>query len=115
LIAEQLIGIAFSHPIRLVASALGPAPKWMIERGREAGVAVAGLVGAKEHAIRQIDAGVDIIVAQGSEAGGHTGEVATLVLVPEVVRAVEQSGRDIAVLAAGGIMAGAQMAACMAM
>jgi NAD(P)H-dependent flavin oxidoreductase YrpB (nitropropane dioxygenase family) len=115
IVAEQLIDVAFSHPIRLVASALGPAPKWMIERAREKDVAVAGLVGAKEHAIRQIDAGVDIIVAQGGEAGGHTGEVATLVLVPEVVRAVEQSGRDVAVLAAGGIMTGAQMAACMAM
>jgi NAD(P)H-dependent flavin oxidoreductase YrpB (nitropropane dioxygenase family) len=87
----------------------------MIERAREKDVAVVGLVGAKEHAIRQIEAGVDIIVAQGSEAGGHTGEVATLVLVPEVVRAVEKSGRDVAVLGAGGIMTGAQMAACMAM
>jgi NAD(P)H-dependent flavin oxidoreductase YrpB (nitropropane dioxygenase family) len=115
LVAEQLIDVAFSHPIRLVASALGPAPKCMIERAREKDVAVVGLVGAKEHAIRQIEAGVDIIVAQGSEAGGHTGEVATLVLVPEVVRAVEQSGRDVAVLGAGGIMTGAQMAACMAM
>jgi NAD(P)H-dependent flavin oxidoreductase YrpB (nitropropane dioxygenase family) len=115
IVAEQLIEVAFSHPIRLVASALGPAPKWMIERGRKEGVAVAGLVGAKEHAIRQIEAGVDIIVAQGGEAGGHTGEVATLVLVPEVVRAVEAAGRDIPVLAAGGIMTGAQMAGCMAM
>lgn len=115
LVAEELVEVAFAHPIRLVASALGPAPKWMIDRGRKEGVPVVGLVGAKEHAIRQIDAGVDIIVAQGSEAGGHTGEVATLVLVPEVVRAVEQSGRDIPVLAAGGIMTGAQMAACMAM
>ena len=87
----------------------------MIDRGRKEGVPVVGLVGAKEHAIRQIEAGVDIIVAQGGEAGGHTGEVATLVLVPEVVRAVQQSGRDIPVLAAGGIMTGAQMAACVAM
>jgi NAD(P)H-dependent flavin oxidoreductase YrpB (nitropropane dioxygenase family) len=87
----------------------------MIERGRKEGVAVVGLVGAQEHAIRQIEAGVDIIVAQGGEAGGHTGEVATLVLVPEVVRAVQASGRDIPVLAAGGIMTGAQMAGCMAM
>ena len=61
----------------------------MIDRGRKEGVPVAALVGAKEHAIRQIEAGVDIIVAQGSEAGGHTGEVATLVLVPEVVAAVQ--------------------------
>jgi len=115
IVAEQLIEVAFSHPIRLVASALGPAPKWMIERSRREDVAVVGLVGAKEHAVRQIEAGVDIIVAQGGEAGGHTGEVATLVLVPEVVRAVQASGRDIAVLGAGGIMTGAQMAACMAM
>jgi NAD(P)H-dependent flavin oxidoreductase YrpB (nitropropane dioxygenase family) len=115
IVAEQLIDVAFSHRIRLVASALGPAPKWMIDRGRKQGVAVVGLVGAKEHAIRQLDAGVDVIVAQGGEAGGHTGEVATLVLVPEVVRAVEASGRDVPVLAAGGIMTGAQMAACMAM
>jgi NAD(P)H-dependent flavin oxidoreductase YrpB (nitropropane dioxygenase family) len=115
LVAEQLIEVAFAHPIRLVASALGPAPKWMIDRGRKEGVPVVGLVGAKEHAIRQIEAGVDIIVAQGGEAGGHTGEVATLVLVPEVVRAVQQSGRDIPVLAAGGIMTGGQMAACVAM
>jgi NAD(P)H-dependent flavin oxidoreductase YrpB (nitropropane dioxygenase family) len=87
----------------------------MIERARKEDVAVVGLVGAKEHAVRQIDAGVDIIVAQGGEAGGHTGEVATLVLVPEVVGAVRASGKDIKVLAAGGIMTGAQMAACMAM
>ena len=115
LVAEELVEVAFAHPIRLVASALGPAPKWMIDRGRKEGVPVVGLVGAKEHAIRQIEAGVDIIVAQGGEAGGHTGEVATLVLVPEVVRAVQQSDRDIPVLAAGGIMTGAQMAACVAM
>jgi len=115
LVAEELVEVAFSHPIRLVASALGPAPKWMIDRGRKEGVPVVGLVGAKEHAVRQIEAGVDIIVAQGGEAGGHTGEVATLVLVPEVVRAVQRSGRDIPVLAAGGIMTGAQMAACVAM
>src|SRR5881275_2307934 len=115
LVAEELVEVAFSHPIRLVASALGPAPKWMIDRGRKEGVPVVGLVGAKEHAVRQIEAGVDIIVAQGGEAGGHTGEVATLVLVPEVVRAVQASGQDIPVLAAGGIMTGAQMAACMAM
>jgi NAD(P)H-dependent flavin oxidoreductase YrpB (nitropropane dioxygenase family) len=77
-------------------------------------VPVAALVGAKEHAVRQVEAGVEIIVAQGSEAGGHTGEVSTLVLVPEVVRAIRPI-RDVPVLAAGGIMTGRQMAACMAM
>jgi NAD(P)H-dependent flavin oxidoreductase YrpB (nitropropane dioxygenase family) len=111
---EQLMDVAFQHPIRLIANALGIAPPWMIERGKAEGVAVAALVGAKEHALRQVDAGVDLLVAQGTEAGGHCGEVSTLVVVPEVVRAVREV-RDVPVLAAGGIMTGAQMAGCMAM
>lgn len=109
-----LMEVAFRHPIRLIANALGVAPASMIAEGRKRGVPVAALVGAKEHAIRQAEAGVDIIVAQGTEAGGHCGEVSTLVLVPEVVRALEKAGYDIPVLAAGGIMTGGQMAGMMA-
>ncbi|MFN6934021.1 MAG: NAD(P)H-dependent flavin oxidoreductase [Tsuneonella sp.] len=109
-----LMEVAFRHPIRLIANALGIAPPAMIAEGKKRGVPVAALVGAKEHAIRQAEAGVDIIVAQGGEAGGHCGEVSTLVLIPEVVRALEQSGYDTPVLAAGGIMTGSQMAAMMA-
>ena len=75
---------------------------------------VAALVGAKEHALRQVAAGVDILVVQGTEAGGHCGEVSTMVLVPEVIKAIKPI-RDVPVLAAGGIMTGRQMAACMAM
>lgn len=111
---EALMDVAFRHPIRLIANALGIAPPWMIERGQAEGVAVAALVGAKEHALRQVAAGVDILVAQGTEAGGHCGEVSTLVVVPEVIRAVREI-RDVPVLAAGGIMTGEQMAGCMAM
>lgn len=106
--------VAFRHPIRLIANALGIAPPLMIAEGKRRGVPVAALVGAKEHALRQAAAGVDIIVAQGGEAGGHCGEVSTLVLIPEVVRALKADGHDIPVLAAGGIMTGAQMAAMMA-
>lgn len=113
-LGEALIDVALRHPISLIASALGTAPPLMIERAREAGVAVAALVGAKEHAIKQLRAGVDIIVAQGSEAGGHCGEVSTLVLVPEVVSAV-RAERNVPVLAAGGIATGRQMAACFAL
>jgi len=109
-----LMDVAFQHPIRLIANALGIAPPWMIERGKAEGVAVAALVGAKEHALRQVAAGVDILVAQGTEAGGHCGEVSTLVVVPEVIRAVREV-REVPVLAAGGIMTGEQMAGCMAM
>ncbi|MEQ1639871.1 MAG: nitronate monooxygenase [Novosphingobium sp.] len=106
--------VAFRHPIKLIANALGIAPPRMIAEGKKRGVPVAALVGAKEHALRQAAAGVDIIVAQGGEAGGHCGEVSTLVLIPEVVRALKQAGQEIPVLAAGGIMTGAQMAAMMA-
>jgi len=113
-IAEALLDVAFAHPIRLIVNALGIAPPAMIARARKAGVPVGALVGAKEHAIRQARAGVDVIVAQGTEAGGHCGEVSTLVLIPEIVRALEPYGSP-PVLAAGGIMTGAQMAGLMAM
>ena len=109
-----LMEVAFRHPIRLIANALGIAPPAMIKEGKQRGVPVVALVGAKEHAIRQAEAGVDIIVAQGTEAGGHCGEVSTLVLVPEVVRELAHHDYDIPVLAAGGIMTGGQMAGMMA-
>jgi NAD(P)H-dependent flavin oxidoreductase YrpB (nitropropane dioxygenase family) len=112
--ALEVLEASFRHPIRLIANALGVPPKPMIEMGRKYGVPVAALVGAKEHAIRQVAAGVDILVVQGTEAGGHCGEVSTLVLVPEVINAIKPM-RDVPVLAAGGIMTGRQMAACMAM
>jgi NAD(P)H-dependent flavin oxidoreductase YrpB (nitropropane dioxygenase family) len=112
--AERLMDIAFRHPIRLIANALGVAPPSMIERGKAAGVPVAALVGTKEHAIKQAKAGVDIIVAQGTEAAGHCGEISTLVIVPEVIRAVAPYGAP-PVLAAGGIVTGEQMAGAMAM
>ncbi len=112
---DQLMEVAFRHPIRLIANALGVPPPSMLQRARAHGIPCAALVGAKEHAVRQADAGVDIIVAQGTEAGGHCGEVSTMVLIPEVVRALRAKGSDIPVLAAGGIMTGRQMAAGMAM
>ncbi|AVA12846.1 MULTISPECIES: nitronate monooxygenase [Sphingopyxis] len=112
--ALRTLEAAFEHPIRLIANALGVPPPEMIAMGKQHGVPVAALVGAREHAIRQVEAGVDIIVAQGTEAGGHCGEVSTLVLVPEVIKAIRPI-REVPVLAAGGIMTGQQMAACMAM
>jgi NAD(P)H-dependent flavin oxidoreductase YrpB (nitropropane dioxygenase family) len=112
--ALKLLEVSFDHPIRLIANALGVPPKSMMEMGRKHGVPVAALVGAPEHAVRQAKAGVDIIVAEGAEAGGHCGEISTLVLIPEVLRAIKPI-KNIPVLAAGGIMTGRQMAACMAM
>ncbi len=112
--ALRVLDAAFEHPIRLIANALGVPPPEMIAMGRKHGVPVAALVGAKEHAVRQVNAGVDILVVQGTEAGGHCGEVTTMVLVPEVLKAIKPI-RDVPVLAAGGIMNGRQMAACLAM
>jgi len=113
-ISEQLLDVAFSHNIALIVNALGVPPRSMLDRARARGIPCAALVGAREHALRQIDAGVDILVAQGGEAGGHCGEVSTMVLIPEVMRAIKGM-RKVPVLAAGGIMTGRQMAACMAM
>jgi len=109
--ALRLIEVALTHPVGLVANALGAPPKEMLEAAHGAGVPVAALAGKRQHAERHVRAGVDIVVAQGYEAGGHTGEIATMVLVPEIVDAVA----PLPVLAAGGIARGRQMAAAMAL
>jgi NAD(P)H-dependent flavin oxidoreductase YrpB (nitropropane dioxygenase family) len=106
-----LLDVLFAHDTKLVASALGPPPAHFIERAHGAGIPVAALAGSVEHARRHAAAGADLIVAQGGEAGGHTGQIATMVLVPEVVDAVA----PIPVLAAGGIGRGRQLAAGMAL
>jgi len=99
------------HRISLIANALGSPPADVLEQAHDAGVPVAALAGTAGHALRHADNGVDIVVAQGYEAGGHTGEIASMVLVPEVVGAVG----DTPVLAAGGIGTGAQVAAALAL
>ncbi len=112
--AAETLEVAFSHPIKLVANALGVPPPIMLEMGKQHDVRVAALVGAKKHALRQVQAGVDVLIAAGGEAGGHCGEVSTLVLIPEIHAAIQPYG-NIPILAAGGIVTGRQMAACMAM
>lgn len=99
------------HRISVIANALGSPPPDVLEQAHAAGVPVAALAGAAGHARRHADNGVDLIVAQGYEAGGHTGEIASMVLVPEVVDAVG----DTPVLAAGGIGTGRQVAAALAL
>ncbi|WP_176593550.1 nitronate monooxygenase [Sphingobium sp. EM0848] len=113
--AERMVDEGLRHPIKLFVNALGKPPRFMIDKCKAAGVPVGALIGSKDHALRQIDAGVDVLVAQGTEAAAHCGEVSTMVLVPEVVRMLEESGQDIPVLAAGGIVTGRQMAAAMTM
>lgn len=112
--AANILDIAFAHPISMIVNALGVPPAYMLELAKERGIPTGALVGSKHHAIKQAEAGVDMLIVSGTEAGGHCGEVSTMVLVPEVAEAVA-GYPDVAILAAGGIVTGRQMAASMAM
>ena len=111
-VARQHVEVALAHPARLIANALGSPPPDVISRAHERGMLVAALAGKAEHARGHVASGVDIVVAQGYEAGGHTGEIASMVLIPEVADAV---GAGVPVLAAGGIGCGRQVAAALAL
>ena len=110
--AAPQLEITLAHRAALVVNALGPPPAHMLDRVHEEGRLVGALAGKAQHAERHVAVGVDLIVAQGSEAGGHTGEIGTMVLIPEIVDAV---GDRAPVLGAGGIGRGRQMAASMAL
>ena len=111
-VARSHVEVALKHRPVLIANALGSPPKDVIDQAHEHNVVVAALAGKAKHALSHLDNGVDIIIAQGTEAGGHTGEIATMVLVPEIVDAVGERGH---VLAAGGIGSGRQVAAALAL
>jgi NAD(P)H-dependent flavin oxidoreductase YrpB (nitropropane dioxygenase family) len=111
-VARAQVEVALAHPARLIANALGSPPADVIASAHDHGMLVAALAGKAAHARSHVAAGVDIVVAQGYEAGGHTGEIASMVLVPEIVDAV---GADVPVLAAGGIGSGRQIAAALAL
>ena len=113
--ASKILDAAFAHPVKMVVNALGVPPGFMFERARAKGIKVGALAGAREHVVKHAEAGVDVIIVAGTEAGGHCGEVSTMVLLPEALQALESYGARSHVLAAGGIVTGRQMAACMAM
>lgn len=110
--ADRLLDVVFRHPVALVANALGVPPAQMVQRGEAHGVLVAALVGTAEQAVRQAQAGVDLVIAAGGEAGGHCGEIGTMVLVPEAFAALSAYPQT-TLLAAGGIVTGRQMAAAL--
>ncbi|MET9667042.1 nitronate monooxygenase [Streptomyces sp. NPDC006475] len=110
-VARTQLDVAFQYPIRLLANALGSPPGDVVNRAHDQDVLVAALAGSAHHAERHAEAGIDIVVAQGYEAGGHTGEIASMVLTPDVVDAVD----PLPVLAAGGIGSGEQIAAALAL
>lgn len=110
-VARSQLDVAFDYPVKLLANALGSPPADVVARAHDHGILVAALAGSARHALHHKEAGLDVIVAQGYEAGGHTGEIASMVLTPEVVRAVD----PLPVLAAGGIGSGEQIAAGLAL
>jgi NAD(P)H-dependent flavin oxidoreductase YrpB (nitropropane dioxygenase family) len=110
--ATPQVAVALKHDqVRLIANALGTPPQEVIDEIHATGRKVAALCGSAKHARSHKAAGVDIIIAQGYEGGGHTGEIGSVVLWPEVIDAVAPTP----VLAAGGIGTGKQIAAALAM
>ncbi|MEU6660129.1 nitronate monooxygenase family protein [Streptomyces sp. NPDC046821] len=110
-VARNQLDVAFDYPIKLLANALGSPPADVIQRAHDNNVLVAALAGSARHARKHAEAGIDIVVAQGYEAGGHTGEIGSMVLTPDAVDAVA----PLPVLAAGGIGSGQQIAAALAL
>jgi NAD(P)H-dependent flavin oxidoreductase YrpB (nitropropane dioxygenase family) len=107
-----LLEAALRHDkVKLIANALGTPPDHIITLVKESGRMIGALAGSVKHALHHKEAGLDFIVCQGTEGGGHTGEIGSLVLWPEVIDAVS----PIPVLAAGGIGSGRQIAAALAM
>ncbi|MGH1490736.1 MAG: NAD(P)H-dependent flavin oxidoreductase [Acidimicrobiales bacterium] len=107
--AEQLEAVMASD-VDLFACGIG-APRAAVDRAKELGKLTAALIGSPRHVRRAVDSGVDVIVAQGAEAGAHTGTIGTFTLVPQIVDAVG----DIPVLAAGGVATGRHITAALAM
>jgi len=110
--AAPQVEVALTHDkVRLIANALGTPPKDVIELVHSKGRLFAALCGRVHQAVRHKQAGIDIVIAQGTEGGGHTGEIGSVVLWPQVIDAVA----PLPVLAAGGIGTGRQIAAALAM
>lgn len=105
--------------IKLFISAIGVPPKWAVDKLHAAGIVCANMVGAPHHVQKALDVGVDLIIAQGTEAGGHTGDVATMPLIPQCVDAVRGKtnyfGQPVLVVAAGGIFDGRGLAAALSL
>ncbi|KAF2094045.1 2-nitropropane dioxygenase [Rhizodiscina lignyota] len=112
---DQLIDVTIKNGAKLFVSAVGVPPKHVIDRLHKAGILVMNMVGAPKHAVKALDAGVDIVCAQGGEGGGHTGDIANSILIPAVVDVARRyksplTGETAIVVAAGGIYDGRGLA-----
>jgi NAD(P)H-dependent flavin oxidoreductase YrpB (nitropropane dioxygenase family) len=110
-LAREQWGVVAEHGPSVLVSALGPLPDDIVAAARAKNMRIGGMCGTARHAQRHVAGGADFVVAQGTEAGGHTGEISTMVLLPQVVDAVA----PVPVLAAGGIASGRQIAAAFAL
>jgi len=111
----ELVDIVIEEKAKLFVSAVGVPPKEVVEKLHAAGIPVMNMIGAPKHVDKALDMGVDIICAQGGEGGGHTGDVATSILIPMVVdrcrgRKSPLTGKQVPVIAAGGIFDGRGLA-----
>jgi len=114
----ELIDIIIEEKAKLFVSAVGIPPDWVVEKLHKAGIPVMNMIGAPKHVRKVLAAGVDIVCAQGGEGGGHTGDVATSILIPKVVDLCRGArspltGGPVLVVAAGGIFDGRGLAAAM--
>jgi len=115
---DELIEVTIEERAKLFVSAVGVPPKRVIERLHEAGILVMNMVGHPKHAVKALDAGVDIVCAQGGEGGGHTGDISGTILIPSVVDVARRyksplTGETALVVAAGGIYNGRCLAAAL--
>ncbi len=107
----EMIKMAMNHPIKLIVNALGTPPAHLIEDAHNKGIKIAALAGKPRHAVKHKEAGCDLVVAVGTEAGGHTGDISSMVLWPSIVDAVD----PMPVLGGGGVGRGRQLAAALAL
>lgn len=117
---NELIDIIIAEKASLFVSAVGVPPKQVVEKLHRAGIPYMNMIGHPKHVQKCLDAGVDIICAQGGEGGGHTGEVPTSILIPQVVdlckgKKSPLTGKDVTVVAAGGMYRGSSLAAALMM
>lgn len=107
--AEDIVDLCVTHKVKAVSYSRSPAGR-AIEKLKRAGIVCIPTVGAKKHAVKAVELGADALVIQGGEGGGHTGSVATSILLPEVRSAV-----SVPIAAAGGFRDGAGLVAALAM
>lgn len=116
---DEMVDIMIREGVSMFVCAVGVPPRWLVDKLHAAGIPVMNMIGEPHHVAKALEAGVDMICAQGSEAGGHTGKVMTLPLIPQVVDLCRGKknyfGSDVLVVAAGGLFDGRGLAASLAL